>query len=443
MKASGKTLWRWVAIPALVGLLAISLIAVAQAVRRPEVLETEEALAIRPTATGDEAAVFPLLPIATLEPASATPSPTLTVPATLAPEQRAATTTATRALVSRRSKEAAVATLTPVNVSPAAEAPSEEALTATPGDTPVQNSEAPTATEVATVQPSDTSVSTASPLPTDTATPAPTETTAPSDTPEPTEAHKAGPSRTPKPTRTLTRTATATRMPPPATMTNTLPPPTMTRISSATPSPVVPGRITGRLLMNGVPASAGIALHLEDETGQAITQTVVGAGGAYAFGNLRASTEGYNVVYAQEWNTQQSLEQVVSWAWISPVPVANGAVLSLPDLEISSSALKPAAPAPDASFSAAAVSSPSPITFSWSGGAAGATYWVDLERGDEQTAVWRSPMIQSKSTTFDGMVDGGGHIQTGDYWWGVGAWWQAGAYEVTLYSYLQGLTLDP
>jgi hypothetical protein len=222
--------------------------------------------------------------------------------------------------------------------------------------------------------------------------------------------------------------------------------PTYTPVPSPTPTPTIsplpPGRITGRVLLNGTPVSEGVTLKLENRSYNVIAKTKVGADGVYAFTDLEASSEGYNVSFAQQWNSQYGTDQVVSWGWLGPVPVEDGAVIELPDFDISLLGFKQVNPEPDATFSAAAISPGNPITFEWTAYPQAVKYWVDVVRGEEQELVWQS-LIQATSFAFDGTVGNGAHIQPGEYWWGVGARRELGPYKLTVYGYLSGLIIEP
>ncbi len=255
--------------------------------------------------------------------------------------------------------------------------------------------------------------------------PIPTDTTTPSltDTPTPADTHTSPPTPTDTPTSTPSLSPTDTPTP--------------------TPSPLPPGRITGRVLLDGTPASEGVTLKLEDQTYNVIAETTVGADGVYAFADLEASSGGYNVLFAQEWNTQYGIDQVVSWGWMGPVTVEDGAVVELPDFELSLSGFGQINPEPDATFSTAALSSQTPVVFEWAAYPQAVAYWVDLARGEESEVVWQSTLIQDTSVAFDGTLDGGTHIQPGEYWWGVGARRALGSYTLTVYGYQQRLSVEP
>jgi len=264
-----------------------------------------------------------------------------------------------------------------------------------------------------------TSSSTATSSPTDAlaglSAPSPTPTAPPADTPTPTPTPTDAP--TPTPTPTLTSTPTAT--------------------------PLLPGRITGRVSLDGVPVSQGATLRLEDQAYNMIAETTVDASGHYVFPDLASSSEGYHVSFAQEWNPQYKINQVISWGWIGPVAVENGAVVELPDLDISLRGFGQLHPAPNATVSAAALSPEAPILFEWNAYPQAVAYWVDLAQGEEQEVVWQSSLSQAVSHVFDGTVDSGVHIQPGEYWWGVGSRRDLGPSPLTVYGYLSVLLVEP
>jgi hypothetical protein len=186
-----------------------------------------------------------------------------------------------------------------------------------------------------------------------------------------------------------------------------------------------------------------VTLKLENQSYNVIAETTVGADGLYAFTDLEASSERYNLLFAQEWNSQYETDQVVSWGWLGPVAVENGTVVELPDCDISLLGFKPVSPGPDATFSAAALAPENPIAFEWTAYPQAVAYWVDLARGEEQQVIWQSSLIQATSFAFDGTVGNGAHIQVGEHWWGVGARRELGPYMLTVYGYLPGLIIEP
>lgn len=212
-------------------------------------------------------------------------------------------------------------------------------------------------------------------------------------------------------------------------------------VASATAMPS-PSSISGRMLLDGVPAG-GVTLKLEDQALNTIAQTATGDDGTYNFLDLAATSEGYSLVFAQEWNSQYRLDQVISWGWLGPIVVADGTVAQMPDFDISLMGFEPDTPVPNASFSAASVSSSNPVEFEWLAYPEATQYWVDLASGQDQNIVWQSPVAQKTWITFDGRLSSGTQIQPGEYWWGVGARRDLGAYKLTVYGYLPALVIVP
>ncbi len=272
--------------------------------------------------------------------------------------------------------------------------------------------------------PSSAAASVSNETPTDTPMPSDVTMPSPTDRPVPTETQAA----VGAPTNTLTETPVLS--------------PTPTPTDTPTPSAVSPGGIIGRLLLNGAPVGEGVRLKLEDRSYNVIAETTVGPGGVYAFNNLKPSSKGYNVLFAQKWNPQYETDHIVSWGWLGPVAVEDGRVVELPDFDISLLGFGQVNPGPDETFSAAAISPQNPIAFEWTAYPQAMKYWVDLVRGEEQELVWQS-LIQSTSLAFDGTLDDGAHIQSGEYWWGVGARRDLGPYKLTVYGYLPGLIIEP
>lgn len=264
----------------------------------------------------------------------------------------------------------------------------------------------------------------------------------PTDTPMPSDVTMPSPTDRPVPTDTQTGAGAPTNTLTETPVLSPTPTPTDTLTLTPTPSAVSPGDITGRLLLNGAPVGEGVRLKLEDRSYNVIAETTVGAGGVYAFNNLEPSSKGYNVLFAQKWNPQYETDHIVSWAWLGPVAVEDGRVVELPDFDISLLGFGQVSPEADATFSAAALSPNNPITFEWTAYPQAVKYWVDLVRGEEQELVWQS-LIQSTSLAFDGTLGSGAHIQSGEYWWGVGARRDLGPYKLTVYGYLPGLIIEP
>ena len=182
---------------------------------------------------------------------------------------------------------------------------------------------------------------------------------------------------------------------------------------------------------------------LEDQSYAIIAETTAAADGVYTFSNLPASDGGYNVLFAQEWNTGYGTDQVISWGWIGPVGMGPGEVAELPDFEISLLGFGPVSPGPDDPFSAAELGSGNPIIFEWTAYPQALTYWVDFAWGEEEELVWQSGFVQDTSVAFDGTLDDGTAAQAGGYWWGAGARRELGTFTLTLYGYLSRLTVEP
>ncbi|MEJ2560551.1 MAG: hypothetical protein P8186_30880, partial [Anaerolineae bacterium] len=137
------------------------------------------------------------------------------------------------------------------------------------------------------------------PLPRPTGTPSPSSTAKPvpgntlsDDTPETMHSPVDTPTDTPVPSLTPTQPFLATDTPTPIGSTPTWTP-TSTDTPPPNPTPLAPGRITGRVLLDGVPVSGNVALRLEDQAYNLIAETTVGADGVYVFPDLDPSSEGY------------------------------------------------------------------------------------------------------------------------------------------------------
>jgi hypothetical protein len=197
------------------------------------------------------------------------------------------------------------------------------------------------------------------------------------------------------------------------------------------------------VFLDDVSVEEGVTLMLENQSYNVIGEVTVDEDGAYVFADLEASSAGYNVLFAQEWNEGYEVDQVITWGWIGPIAVENGAVIELPDLDISLLGFRPLDPAPEATFSAAEITSEAPIVFEWRAYPQATTYWVDLSLGEELEMVWQSPFVQDTSVAFGGTLSDGTHIEPGEYWWGVGAQRALGPYTLTVFGYLPGITIEP
>jgi len=203
------------------------------------------------------------------------------------------------------------------------------------------------------------------------------------------------------------------------------------------------GALMGRLTINGIPAPTGLFIRLEDSEYNKIAATAISPDGTFAFYELEPAVEDYNVVFAQADNEDYTLEQVISWGWVGPLSIKANETVWLPDFEISLLGFKPLQPAPDALLSAAGINASSPLVYGWQAYPGAQHYWVDLTQGDAQTKVWQSTLTQSVSYPFDGVLESGGVIQPGVYWWGIGAQRALGEYDLTVYSYLTAFYVEP
>ena len=211
---------------------------------------------------------------------------------------------------------------------------------------------------------------------------------------------------------------------------------TVTTTPTATSPSSGPGLISGRLLFNGVPVNGAARLILETQDNEQVAETTVASDGSFSFENVPPSAEGYNILFHQEANPEYELEQVISWGWMGPVVVAENGTVNVPDMDIALLGLNPINPEPNVSVSTGA-----PIAFQWSAYPQATAYWVDLVKGEEMQLVWKSTPLQSTSATFDGQA-GGGALEPGEYWWGVGAQRNLGEYTLTVYGYLPVLLIQ-
>jgi hypothetical protein len=133
----------------------------------------------------------------------------------------------------------------------------------------------------------------------------------------------------------------------------------------ATTVPLPPGVITGRILFHGALPTQTLTLVLEDQTYQVIQEINI-SNGEYVFANLPASSAGYNVLFSQSKNPQFNPSEVLSWAWIGPVPVQDGDFHVLPDLQIALVGLDPVKPPDGGILKASSISAQNPLRFEWS-----------------------------------------------------------------------------
>jgi hypothetical protein len=201
--------------------------------------------------------------------------------------------------------------------------------------------------------------------------------------------------------------------------------------------------VTGRLVKDGAPVEAGVALRLEDPAYATIATATTDAQGVYAFKNLTAFSTRLNVLFTQESNEQYDVGEVASWAWLGPLMISSGTTVELPDFEIGLLGFEQVSPPSGASLSASEISAQNTLIFEWAPYPAASAYWVDLTKGDELALVWQSPLVESASVTFDGTLGDGSHVTADSYWWGIGARADAGGYQLTIYGYLPTLVVTP
>jgi hypothetical protein len=271
--------------------------------------------------------------------------------------------------------------------------------------------------------------------------------------PTPSETPQQARNHSPTAQFTLTRTATAISVTPIPTQSPTetpapaivqlLPtasePPLPNEPATIVPLPA-PGVITGRILFHSALPTQTLTLILEDQTYQVIQEIQVSTG-EYVFANLPTSIEGYNILFTQSKNQQFAPNEVVSWAWIGPVPVQNGDFHVLPDLQIALVGLDPIKPSDGAIMKAGSITAENPLRFEWSEYSDAAHYWVELRTGPTLELVWRSGYIDALSINFDGVLLNGERISPGGYWWSVGARMKEPL--ITITSPLRSFTLQP
>ena len=207
--------------------------------------------------------------------------------------------------------------------------------------------------------------------------------------------------------------------------------------------------MTGLVVRDGAPVEAGVTVKLEDQTYAIVVTATTDAQGCYTFANLTAPGllsalgPGFNVLFAQEWNEQYDVGDVVSWAWMGPLTISRGTTVEVPDFEISLLGFEQVTPSSGASFSAADISPQNPVTFEWAPYPAASAYWVDLTKGDDLNRVWQSTLVDTTHVDFDGTLEDDSHVTADTYWWGVGARKGVGDYQLTVYGYLPTLLIAP
>ena len=334
-----------------------------------------------------------------------TPAPSPIVQATsrtLPADESAPTATPTLASSQDGAASTAAPTTTPPAGGPAAATPTPSATVPRPTHLPTGSPPSPTATSPPEPIPSATAMPTDAPV---RPISGPTDTPAPSDSP-------AAPDVTPS----------------------------STPVAAA---PSEPATLSGRLVKDGIPVSAGVTVKLEDQNYAIFATTNTDGNGYFTFDNLTTLGQSLNVLFAQEWNEQYDIGEVVSWAWLGPVTLSSGSTLELPDIDIDLPGLNQISPAPGTSLPASQISAQNPVIFEWTPQPAASSYWVDLTKGDELTRVWQSALVETTSVAFDGSLDDGSQITADTYWWGIGARRDIGDYRLTIYGYLSTLVITP
>lgn len=246
-----------------------------------------------------------------------------------------------------------------------------------------------------------------------------TEATTPTIMPDPTITYTSFPS--PSPTQLPTETSLPTELP------------------TATDIPQ-PGVITGHILLHGAQLPQPVTLILEDQEYR-IIQEITFSNGEYRFENLPASSEGYNILFAQDRNPQFAVGEVVSWAWIGPIPVQDGDMFLLPNIEIGLLGLRPVNPPDGALLNAGSITPQNPLIFEWDPFPSASHYWVDLRIGPSLQLVWQSEYVNNQTVSFDGILMNGETIQPNSYWWSVGA--RIDEALITISAPLTSFTLKP
>jgi hypothetical protein len=272
--------------------------------------------------------------------------------------------------------------------------------------------------------------------PSKTPTQPPTSTPSPSFTwtPSPTASNTPIPTSTPYLSPTWTTLPTATSTP--------LPTPTEIPLPTNTWTPV-PARLSGRLLLNGIPIEENAYLILEDQSLAQIAETIVSQDGIYTFYDVPTNLDGYNILFSQDQNNDYGVYDVVSWGWLGPIPAQEGSVIDLPDFDVGLQGLEYLNPIPDSQISGSAITENSPLSFQWTGHPYAETYWVTLLDGDNFVEIWKSGVMTNPSVDFDGRLNNNSIIQPGQYWWVVGFKGTLGDFTITAFGFLDGFTVIP
>jgi cytoskeletal protein RodZ len=291
-------------------------------------------------------------------------------------------------------------------------------------------------------------------------TPGPTETSAPANSPtamptaNPTATQPA-PSATPVPANTATATQapaqpSATQTPLPPTVTNT-PEPTATGAATAymSPTPLETAiLISGRVVNQDTPIeNVTITLEITLEQNDIVELTTTTASdGTYQF-QSNWKNKAFVITFALESNSQlEPASDYVTWTWIPGTILGN---IEAPDLEISAKPngdlFEQSLPSDGSSFSAAQITSETPLTFEWTGYPQAEQYWVDLGRQGEENPAWSTIPLIDVYVDFNGTLSNPPQtkISEGTYWWAVGTLRKVLGLNVYAYTHQWTLVITP
>lgn len=273
-------------------------------------------------------------------------------------------------------------------------------------------------------------------------TPSETPMQPPTSTPSPFFTRTPSPTASSTPIPTLTPYLSPTWTPLPTATSTSLPTPTETSLPTHTWTPV-PARLSGRLLLNGIPIEENAYLILEDQSFTQIAETIVSQDGIYTFYDVPTNLDGYNILFSQDHNNDYGVYDVVSWGWLGPIIVQEGSVIDLPDFDVGLQGLEYLNPIPDSQISGSAITENSPLSFQWTGHPYAESYWVTLLDGENFVEIWKSGVMTNPSADFDGRLNDNSIIQPGQYWWVVGFKGTLGDFTITGFGFLDGFTVIP
>jgi hypothetical protein len=196
------------------------------------------------------------------------------------------------------------------------------------------------------------------------------------------------------------------------------------------------------VFLNGSPVDENTVLILEDQSYNPIAEVMVSATGSYVINNVPSSTEGYNLLFAQERNSHLGVYEVFSYGWFGPIVVEDGAEIILPDFDIGLQGFDTINPVPDSSIQLSTITSQTPLIFQWIPHPLASEYWVSLLNGTLKQ-IWDSGRLTEPNASFDGTFDDGSQIQAGQYWWRVSLQGPLGDLTITASAFLDGFSIVP